>query len=1253
MADFFKIQMDYVYLVSGLALILFAVIAGSVSKNMERRTHWKWIELFGLSFGLCQWMAWLGLSVGSHILFPVFQLILTSIAFLALIEFSRAGAKEISDPSPGKWIFIPLISLACAGGLDSLAGLNASICYALGLPGGLWACRIIWQYEKQIQKSGLEWKILASALAALTLTVVAGVPRASFFPANMINEALLLDLLPVPIALLQCLLAVVIAGAAWNRLQAHQNAAPDFLQNSHGFTYSRLLSYVLAFTLVTGWAATEMVGNNFKDHQFEHLTSRARTTAASIDTNRVLHIAGNLSDLTNPHYHRLKEQFALIKNSHHDCRHIYLMTLRDYSVVRMVDSESMDAKSDALPGDFYDEAVDEIFLVFGRHKAAVYGPYTDHSGDWLSVFVPVKDPKTKNLLAVLGMDISAAGWNQALAEHRLTPMVITLLISVLLIILLMTFKNREEKYRLLYEASNDALMLLDGKSFCDCNQATLDLFGFESSKDFCSKHPADLSPPQQPCGRDSMTLSRERIETAMQKGHARFEWVHRRTDGREFPAEVLLSAMDVHDHKIIQAVVRDISVRKNAEQELRHFQMAVEGACDAITMSSPEGTLFYNNNAFFDLFGYETVEELAECGGYSICYEDREIAKEVVEVAMCGVSWHGEVVMLTRDGERKTILVRADPIRDEAGKIASLMFIHTDITEIAESCAELEEQTQLATELATQARLANQAKTEFLANMSHEIRTPMNGIIGMTSLLMDTDLTQEQRRYAEIVRNSSESLMVIINDILDCSKIESGKLELEITDFDLYSVMEMFEESMLIRTKDTDVSFHCLIDPAIPTSLRGDPWRLRQILSNLVGNAFKFTQQGEITVVVEEHWSDEERAMLKFSVRDTGIGIPEDKQEKLFSPFVQVDGSMSRKYGGTGLGLNISKQLTEMMGGKIKVESVEGEGSTFWFTALFKKQPMSFAARAIPEKIAKEMRILIVDKHRFSRKGIEDVLNYWGIRNDVAENGRQALQMLADAAKDDDPYSLALIDRQVQGMSPQDLERKIQAEPALKGTRLIIMNAFGYGGSDEELDRAGFSAALTKPIKRAVLSDCLLRVITGKIEKQPTEKARPQEDEEKIKTRRKSYLLLLVEDNIINQKVAQGILEKKLGYRVEVAVNGREAVEALQRKPYDLVLMDCQMPEMDGFEATEKIRSADSKVINPHIPIIAMTANAMKGDREKCLDSGMDDFLSKPVVKQKLSDMLDQWLPKPEAAAGRNASNPSPETVSTPDHSTP
>ena len=697
--------------------------------------------------------------------------------------------------------------------------------------------------------------------------------------------------------------------------------------------------------------------------------------------------------------------------------------------------------------------------------------------------------------------------------------------------------------------------------------------------------------------------------------------------------------------------------RKQVAEDLRESQIQLrnlfEQSVDALLVHDASGKLVDCNAAACRSLGY-TREELLRL--HVRDFATNLIAPEEKASRPGGSLWQqvlsGEPGELSgvhlgehrrRDGTTFPVEVRVGSViyNGEPMILASAW----DVTERKRA----EEQLRAAREMAEE---ASRVKSEFLANMSHEIRTPMNGVLGMTELLLDTELGKEQREYAETVHNSGHALLAILNDILDFSKIEAGKLTLEAIEFDLRREVEEVAALLAGRAFEKGLELISFVEPETPTAVRGDPFRLRQVLTNLLGNAIKFTEEGEVVLRAYSVESGAEDAVVRFEVKDTGIGIPQERQWRLFAAFSQTDASTTRRYGGTGLGLAISKQLVQMMGGQIGVESEPGAGSTFWFTVTLQKATSEEGAGPVPRVGLGGLRVLIVDDNATNRDILHKQLTSWKMRDGIAEDGPRALEMLRGAAESGESYDLAVLDMQMPEMDGIELARAIKDDPLVASTRLMLLTSVGLDVG-EEARRVGVESVLSKPVRQSQLHDALATMMAAPPESpapgsfrkgaMPFDRAAAAGEGSSARGH-----VLLAEDHPVNQRVAVGMLER-LGYRVDVVPNGRETVAALSRVPYTAVLMDVQMPEMDGYEATREIRRLEEGSAR-RTPVIAMTANAMRGDREKALAAGMDDYLSKPVRLEDLAEMLARWTgeqkvesdPAPGASGHYVASTGSP-----------
>ncbi|MDX1250769.1 MAG: response regulator [Gammaproteobacteria bacterium] len=671
-------------------------------------------------------------------------------------------------------------------------------------------------------------------------------------------------------------------------------------------------------------------------------------------------------------------------------------------------------------------------------------------------------------------------------------------------------------------------------------------------------------------------------------------------------------------------------VQKTLKESEERLRAIINNVIDGIVIINEEGVIELVNPSMERLFCYGRDEMVGRNIGLLTTSEHQNRHQKYIDNYLAtGVSRiigiGREIPAQRRDGSVFPIEIGiTEMVLDNRRLFVGVL---RDVSERKQIEKDLKQARDMALEAA-------RLKSEFLANMSHEIRTPMNGVIGMTRMLLETKLTPDQRDFAETVNSSAESLLSIINDILDFSKIEAGKMRLENVAFDLRQVIEDTVHLFAARAYGKGLELISLIPADVPVSLLGDPGRLRQILSNLMGNAIKFTDWGEVMVRATLAKESADQVLLRFEVSDTGIGIAPETRRILFQPFTQADGSITRKYGGTGLGLAISRQLAELMGGEIGVESERGAGSTFWVNLPFQRKegPVSPVSPVFDD--IKDVRVLVADQNAAYRSTLSHQVVAWGGASGVAGSADEVLSMLRSAQASGTPYDAALLDAGMPGMAEGTLPRAIKNDPAIAATRLIMLVSYGRRGDEAvSMRQAGVAGILAKPVRWAHFHECLSNALD-------VETAQEEADIVAISPIiRDDVRILLVEDNAVNQKIALNMLQK-LGYGADVASDGREALSILTERRYSLILMDIQMPELDGYETTALIRAGEGK--GEHVPIVAMTANAMEDVRKKCLDSGMDDYLTKPAKIETMQNILARWLPvddqqSPQDSVGHDA----------------
>ncbi len=804
-------------------------------------------------------------------------------------------------------------------------------------------------------------------------------------------------------------------------------------------------------------------------------------------------------------------------------------------------------------------------------------------------------------------------------------------------------RESEGRYKTLFEAASDSIMIFEAEGeqpgrIVAANRAAAESTGY-TTDELVSLSIADLQPPEQS---ERTEHNRHRI---VEGEHLTMELIRRRKDGTKFPIEVTAGPLTLGGKHYILSFARDLTQRKHIEKEVTMLAHAIRSIREAVCITDAEDNLLYVNDAFLTTYGYERHEVIGE-NIFELVRLPANSEHDTTAIPPPDLfrRWEGELLNRRKDGSEFPIHLSTSPIIDEDGKTIALVGVTQDITESQRTITEMQKAKEAA-------EAASRAKSEFLANMSHEIRTPMNGIVGMTELALDTELTGEQREYLQLVKLSADSLLRVINDILDFSKIEVGKLELDFAEFSLQDSVDEVMKALAVRADQKGLELAYYLRPGVPDLIVGDAGRLRQILVNLVGNAIKFTERGEVVVRVEAESQTDDQVVLHFCVRDTGIGVPIEKQAVVFESFTQADGSTTRKYGGTGLGLAISTQLVSAMDGQIWIESpsncglpdadcgldegpghsqhamrnpnsaIGGPGSMFHFTAAF-VLPKTSAARTAPLDLStlRGLPALVVDDNATNRRILEVQLTGWGMIPLAAANAAEALNAIRRAAALRAPFRLALLDLHMPDVDGLELAEQMRRMPEAAGVKIIMMSSAVR--ENYNLQNRGIDAYLLKPVKASELLG-VIRTVLGTASLSQNGSKRPRAAGSAHPAR-----VLVAEDSLVNQELIKRLLTK-WGHTAVIAENGNDALSLIETGKFDVVLMDLQMPELNGFEATAAIRERE-RVTGAHIPIIALTAHALKGDRERCIEAGMDDYISKPIEAEKLFDLI-------EAAASQSA----------------
>ena len=1088
MSNFLINQLDFIHCLYGLLFIHMAITSQILSRNIEANMPWRWLAGFGWMMAFYVWQNMIYAVIPwQHPAIELLHIIFLFGALLCLMEFARRGCKTLTSYYIPPRIYMWLSILIIASALVGMQTAKTTIYYIFGLPGGLWAAWVIRQYHRMSNPDSRSLPLIAALLTLYSISLGLFPPYATFTPAVFINQDTFYQWLNLPVQLPRLVFIGLFAFFMWlHYCNARKKAYPDIdIIRSQRYAFG--IGITVIAVVIAGFISAVMTDRWLKTRSQNDILNLTMVSVTTVDSQLVEVLHWNDQDLDLPAYHKLKSWMMLLREANPGCVFASLMGLIGDQSFVLVDSEPLDSPDYSPPGQYYEEADPDYIKGLQAGRPFVIGPIRDRWGTWITGCSPVPFKTTGEQTVMLALDFEASELITYIAQMRLIVHFITMTICCVLYIFLFVHQKEqinialmetsERRYRTLVEGSPDTVCLFDREGrLLSINENGRQAMGWLESK-LVGTHFAELWPTQ------TKPAIRNAIELMLIEGrHVQFEAACCGRNDNVVLLDVSLNPIRNADGQVRRfvGICHDVTSQKHAQKQLeektRLLQTMLDGIPDSISIMQPDHTVIAYNKAGYELLkktpkevqGKKCHELIGSAEPCQICATREALQNQCIcalEKYMPNFGMWMECRSMPVCDELGNVILIVEQMRDiTSRKLAEEQLYQTNedleqrVNERTEELSqknlnlaqeiafrtkierelrhakneterinqELKKAILRANQMAERAEQANTAKSEFLANMSHEIRTPLNGIIGLTDLLRDTNVSDEQREYLEIVYSSGQTLLTLINDILDFSKIEAGKLDLEMIDFDLRLALEDTIDLLAMKSHAKGIELNLIIEPDVPARLRGDPGRLRQIINNIGGNAVKFTEHGEVVVRISNAKETERLAVLRFEISDSGIGIPPDKLEQLFTPFTQADSSVSRRFGGTGLGLSISSKLVRMMGGTIEVDSEPNKGSLFHFNICFDKQLDNNQLAWQPLNNLAGKRIFILDDNQTCRQTLKLMLESWGCKCDEAEDGQTTLQMLKDHAARQIHYDAIIIDKLLSGMQGYQVGREIK-----------------------------------------------------------------------------------------------------------------------------------------------------------------------------------------------------------------------------------